>query len=435
MNHFELKVYLTDILAEFDILAFDVRKRLGYNRAFITVANAEKAQQFLNRYGVRYGRRCPKPLKFKSMELICKKSNNKGQPEPIHVNALLIKEGEMRAKKMNQLSTPKAPQSTQPIFQFQTLMTGVWEYDHLHKLVFDQKFKDERQGSVTFGKNSLVIFLNNGVHQKYNWHGRIDIPYATLEHVIPSADNGKRDSVTFTLKTPPKIYMIQRTDDLHLYTGNEMTDLESRLMQLLKISEQTRREPKLERLCSLSPERHHQLNSALCMVYKLSFGQPEIAIRAWGCMKNYGIPDTRPWKTMVPHTRTPTIEIEYGIFDQALSHASFSFMQKFQLLALVLEGTITPTKAKKLIPIISSFSEKHQDEIVARAIQILGHQIPTPGPDIHSEEFQIESLHKALDTNIQHVENGEAMYETQSMHTRHEHLTLTYKVTITPTGA
>jgi hypothetical protein len=38
-------------------------------------------------------------------------------------------------------------------------MTGVWDYDRLGKLVFDQKFKDERNGFITFGKSALVVSL------------------------------------------------------------------------------------------------------------------------------------------------------------------------------------------------------------------------------------------------------------------------------------
>lgn len=43
---------------------------------------------------------------------------------------------------------------------FRTLMTGVWDYDHLGKLVFDQKLKDKRQGYITFGKNALVVGIS-----------------------------------------------------------------------------------------------------------------------------------------------------------------------------------------------------------------------------------------------------------------------------------
>jgi hypothetical protein len=108
--------------------------------------------------------------------------------------------------------------SSRPIFTFNSFSTGAWDYDRLGKLVFNKKFKDIRSGSVIFGKSALVIYLKASVHQEYDWHGRIDIPYAILEHTIPSVDNGRRGSITFTLKSPPKIYEIKATEDLHLYS-------------------------------------------------------------------------------------------------------------------------------------------------------------------------------------------------------------------------
>jgi hypothetical protein len=65
-----------------------------------------------------------------------------------------------RSKLGSQASTLKLQRpSGLSTLSFRTLMTGVWDYDRLGKLVFDQKFKDKRNGFITFGKSALVVSL------------------------------------------------------------------------------------------------------------------------------------------------------------------------------------------------------------------------------------------------------------------------------------
>jgi hypothetical protein len=318
VNHVEFRLFLRGILENFGILAYDIFKKQGNNWAILTVANPENGRKLVACYGnqgrQQYGNQHKQQLLFQSRILNCKISNKKGQPEALKVVSLLQKEEDMKAKRTNpthtHTQTTQTADSAQPRFPFQTLTTGVWDYDHHNKLVFDQKFKDLRQGYISFGKSALVIYLRNGTHPEYNWHGRIDIPYGILEHVLPSADNGTRGSITFTLKSPPKIYQIQGTDDLHLYTGEEVTATSivmSALSNLtLSSSPQKRRPARLERLCTL--QRQHERNTALCMVYKLSFSNTAAVYKAWTFIREFSLPDVHCWITMVPHNLTKTIE-------------------------------------------------------------------------------------------------------------------------------
>jgi hypothetical protein len=207
---------LKDKLGKFNILAFDLVKNQGKKWAVLTIANPDNGRRFLELYGSR-GRL---PLLFGFTTLSCKISNKEGQPKPLKVIALLQKEEQYRARRGLKTSAEQASGSAQPIFTFQNFMTGVWGYDRQGKLFFEKKFTDLRVGSITFGKSALVIYLEQTQRQDYNWHGRIDIPYAILEHAIPSIEHGKRGSITLTLKSPPKFYEILGTDDLHLYTGS-----------------------------------------------------------------------------------------------------------------------------------------------------------------------------------------------------------------------
>ena len=371
--------------------------------------------------------------------LNCRTSNKPGQPEPLKVVALLQKEEEFRARRIHQPSTGSTPASSQPIFPFQALMTGVWNYDHQGRLIFEQKFKDVRAGSITFGRHALVIYLETTARDEYDWHGRIDIPYGILEHTIPFIENGKRGSITLTLKSPPKIYQIVGTDDLHLYTGKQPVinagGLPTMANLTLGVSGRGRRVAKLERLCSL--QRSHDKNSALCMVYKLLFPDLAKVYQAWAFIKDFTVPETHCWKTMVPHglELTRTIETDFTELDRALSHSSLHFAEKFQVLALVLEGTVTPLKMKETISCISSISRTHGSKLTALAIRNLGRQVPTPGPDVASTDFQLATLQQMLEDNIRDAQKAEITYTSlHGKRKQQQHLALTYKATITPTG-
>lgn len=428
-NNVELRIFLREHLKHSSILAFDIFKKVGNEWAILTVGHADKGRNFL----AKYGNRCTKPLLYRSAVLAFKQSNRRGQPEALKVVSLLQKEEDMRTKLHSKARLTQTANSARATLPFQTLMTGVWEYDLLGKLNFVQKFKDRRHGHVTFGKSMLVIYLENLPSGRYNWHGRIDVPYAIIEHALPSVDNGLRGSITFTLKSPPKLYRIHDMEDLHLYTGKEPT-LSSGLASLANLSLGTgNRAPRLERLCTLNEQ--HEKNSALCMVYKLGFQNDPLARQAWTFVKDFGVPDVHCWKTMVPNVLTHTIEVDYSALELAISSSELQFHEKFQLLALVLEGTIAPAKAFQLLPYVASFSQKHGSNLTAAAIKQLGVRLPTPGPHVRSSDFQIVRIQNTMESALTDAEKFDMTYHIlQGNNKRIEHLVLTYKATVTPTG-
>jgi hypothetical protein len=375
---------------------------------------------------------------FRGRALTFKRSNKPGQPEAMKVASLLQKEETLSSTvRTKNHSSGQKPSSSRPIFTFNSFSTGVWDYDRLGKLVFDKKFKDIRSGSVIFGKSALVIYLKASVHQEYDWHGRIDIPYAILEHTIPSVDNGRRGSITFTLKSPPKIYEIKATEDLHLYSEIQSDTINVMLSALANLNlgslHQGRKPPKLDRMCSL--HRHYNKSSALCMVYKLHFPDLRSVYAAWAFIEEFSVPKVHCWKTMVPDELTQTVEVELSQLETLLTAFSLQFAVQFQVLALVLEGTLTPTKMKDLMPHILSMSVTHGAKLTALAVKALGSQVPTPGPHMDSAEFDISTLHELLKQNILDIQKSEVTHSSlHGKRKQHEHLALTYKATITPTG-
>lgn len=323
---------------------------------------------------------------------------------------------------------------------FQTLTTGVWNHDEHGTLVFDQKLKDLRPGYITFGGTAMVIYLQQVTTENFDWHGRIDIPYAIVEHVIPSIENRKRGTITFTLRSPPKFYNIQSTDDLHLYAGTEAPSS----VDLVSVLSRLTLEPKtkvnrLERRCALISS--YSKNSALCMVYKIAFSDIQTAKHAYNHLKDFSVPNDHCWRTTAFNSASHTIEDDYAVFEDKLSthdssiSSEFNFAVRFQLMALVLEGTITPLKMVELIPHVQAQAKLHGAELVTLAVRQLSRSIPMPGPHTNSSHHKLGTLVNLLLESIEDGRQRELIDQTfKGKQKKHHHLALTYKATVTPVG-
>jgi hypothetical protein len=407
-NQTELRLFLRDIVGRCDILAFDIFKQHKQNWAVLTTASADNGQKFLQTFG---GPVPLAPLHFKTKQLKFQKSNKRGQPDKLKVRVLMEKESAMRAKRSKDAHITKASQPSRPILEFIAFHTGVWEYDYFGKLAFDLKHKDERKGTITLGKSALVVYLAAGVHDDAHWHCRIDIPYSIVEHVIPSQDNKYRGNISLTLRSPPKIYRIVSPDELHLYTGREFENDIEKILDMAVLS-LTRPSPlkgpskKLIRETSIMPGLDK--NSALCLVYRFTLPDVDSAQRAWHLISQLSaLPRSQAWKTSVPATRTSKIESEYIEMERELalleddSATYFTFAVRFQLLALVLEATLTPTKVIRLISHVKLLARLYGSEHTSQAVRKLQNQIPTPGPDVDAEELSLARIVDSLTQNIQ----------------------------------
>ncbi|KAI4955654.1 hypothetical protein J4E91_001515 [Alternaria rosae] len=464
-NHVLLHFTLQEALHSVDVFAFDVRKFSGqYNDfAILTIPSVSSGNRFLEIRGSQGRRQALQPLYFGNQPLDFRQSN-KRREDPLQLKSLKEKQETEEAKRFKgPAPIAKLQRPGGSTLSFRTLMTGVWDYDHLGKLVFDQKLNDRRQGYITFGKNALVIYLRAETAEAFNWHCRIDIDYATIEHIIPSRGNGQHGTITFTLKSPPKFYDIQSTNDLHLYAGEQAPNDISVALSRLGI-----KPPKsmlrLQRLCKLS--KSHDMNSALCMVYKIAFSDTRSVDLAWTFVKPFfAEPNTKWWKTMEPAILTGSIEHEYAVVNKMLSDYGPSFPQgftfniRYQLTALMLEGTIAPWKMKDLIPVVQKAAEKHGAELTANAVRLLGKRIPTPtpgvkatdptanaisrrgkrlptpAPAVEAKSFMIQTIKRILDESIECCQRLEELSRTwDAKQKKQNHLALTYKATVTPTG-
>lgn len=490
-NHAELRLFLRDPLKRLDILAFDIFKKLGQNWAILTVANSKNGQALLQAHG---GQNPKNPFIFKKGRLWMKKSNNNRPPDVLQVKAMLEKEATIRAKQTQQgVAAVSVPQSSQQLFSFQKFQTGVWHFDGPGPPAFNPKYLDHRQGTITCGQRELVVYLEATAAYRFRWHCRIDIPYSIIEHIIPSQDSMGHASVTLTLRSPPKIYKIVSTEDLHLYSGGNsaMPRLDTMLGELSLGSTKRR----LERVCKLSDD--HDKSSALCMVYNFTLPSVGFATQLWVHVSRLAaLSQEQRWTTMIPLDIAGSIEEAYTKLEATLSTwqpigaDKFAFDVRFQLLALVSDGILAPTFASDMIPAIKSICSVYGPETTAGAIRKLAYQIPTPSPEADADEFDLTSVTIRMIDNAKRIkvctvaphpiqEVGNSLPQTSLIsgwvsyliiHTQplilcllmcwlwanmyacllqaltgttadintkrgqHDHLISTYKVTITPTG-
>ncbi|KAF1929053.1 RdRP-domain-containing protein [Didymella exigua CBS 183.55] len=433
VNHVQLRLFLKPKMELFDILAFDIFKKSGNHWALLTVASEVNGNRFIKHFQTQ------ERLVYQGRHLKCKKSNKKA--EALKIMSLLDKEDELR-KKAVKLSNPR-PQPSQPHFSFTTMMTGVWDYDGLGNLVFDQKYKDPRRGTIIFGKTALVIYLESskGADTQADCNCRIDIPYGILEHTIPATDKAGGGSLTLTLKSPPKIYKINATDSLHLYTGgasaNAMAQMPSWAFNALSLgaAAASSRQRQLHRLCAL--QRHYYNTTALCMVYKLRFANAKTMRYAWNFISDFAVSGVDPWRTSIGRARTLAMEKDYANLELALTKVvgpCTSFGVAYQMMALVLEGTVPPRNMTQLIPRICNLTARHGSTRTAAGVRELAQQIPTPAPNINGDSYRPESLIDMIDANVNESIAEADGSSTISRQGKYQHLALTYKATVTPTG-
>lgn len=420
-------MFLKDKLAKFKIFAYDIFKKPGNQWALLTVAKEENGVSFIKYFQLR------ERLTFKGRHLKAKKSNKKA--DALKVMSLLDKEEEIRKKSVK--STTVTSKVSQPHFAFSNMATGVWNYDSLGKLMFDQKYQDHRPGTIIFGKTALVVYLEsqNIGQSEIDCNCRIDIPYGILEHTIPSSEKSGQGSLTMTLKSPPKIYRIMSTDNLHLYTGGEPNTI-LRMLNAMSLDAQPRSQPvrQLHRLCSL--KREFDKSAALCMVYKLQFPNLQTLRYAWNFIRDFAVPGVDIWKTTIGQKKTRAIERDYEMLETTLTDVTktyISFAVAYQMMALVLEGTVSPNNMLELIPGICNLAQQHGSARTAIGVSDLAQQIPTPTPIVNGDKYRTKAIIDMVEVNISEAQL-EAANSTSSRGKNREHLALTYKATVTPTG-
>ncbi|KAL6709446.1 hypothetical protein ACN47E_001381 [Coniothyrium glycines] len=436
-NHVVLAEHLKSHLSKADILVFDIGKPGDRNWTFVTVPSLTRGQSFLNHYGPRYGQPI-EHVKLRGRTL--KFNSSKVQPESLLISALQVEEEKLRAKKMVALhdhaGIPKGVQQTLP---FTSMMTGVWEFDARGLLAFDPKLRDARSGWVTFGRKALALYLaaNSSRKEDSDWHARIDIPYAIVEHVIVSDGGGKQGIVAFTLKSPPKIYEIRRLDDINLYSGKMDDTGIDHITSALATLNLGQSQP-LARLTSLNKSR--KMNVGISMVYSIALSGSLGVSRAYDCLVKLPAMQVYCCKIRNIHSNS-TIEEDYDRVTKHLSnedlrcYPGFDFSVRYQLMALVLEGTITPTRMLKFVPVVKQIAAKFGAWLTAVGIRRSGQQILTPSPHATASDYSSSQFGASIVESIIDEGSPESIFYSMNQGLpQKKHLVLTYRSIVTPTG-
>jgi hypothetical protein len=215
-----------------------------------------------------------------------------------------------------------------------------------------------------------------------------------------------------SLRSPPKIYKIQSTDDLHLYRDDSIRNFSFEIDDILSAdfvqkftSLNLGAAPKrLERDCCILP--NYQRSAALCMVYQflisphshVDIGRlPSLA----SGMSRVGFHQPR-----ISQRPPSSFEAEFEHMEAELCRADLNiimhctFAVRFQLLALVYEGTLPPTTATELIPELRKLCLQFGPAPVARGIRRLQYQLPSAGPYTDPEELSFLQVLRTIQDNI-----------------------------------
>ncbi|KAL1654362.1 hypothetical protein SLS61_002962 [Didymella pomorum] len=173
------------------------------------------------------------------------------------------------------------------------------------------------------------------------------------------------------------------------------------------------------------------------MVYKLQFGNVKTMRYAWTLIRDFAIPGMDLWRTPIGHVQTSKIEQDYADLELALTSVVpqyVSFGVAYQMMALVLEGTVPPRNMTQLLPGIYDLVKRYGSTRTAAGIRDLAQQIPTPAPNIDGKSYRTKAIIDMIDANINKPLIAADELSSSSKRSKHEHLALTYKATVTPTG-
>jgi hypothetical protein len=158
---------------------------------------------------------------------------------------------------------------------------------------------------------------------------------------------------------------------------------------------------------------------------------------AWNFIRDFAVSGVDPWRITIPHIRTQAIEKDYKALELLLANARrayLSFAVVYQMMALVLEGTITPAKMMQLIPGICDLAQRYGSTKTAAGISNLAQRISTPAPNVNGNSYSTKAIVDMVKGNISEAQSVDDSHSSTLKRGKHQHLALTYKAVVTPTG-
>lgn len=421
----ELEKLLREHLKDCGVDAFYVDKKPGKTFAFVTVQDTDSGLRFLSRYGLpensRPGVRATRRLLWGNRLLYCRKSNKEADDYSVKAVAY---EASQRAAKSSTVVTHQVQGTQNPNitrFAIQGLQCGTWGYSGT-QLAFIQHFRDGRQGSVSLGRNGVVILLGGSGSNQC----RIDLSYHDCDNIILGGYDSP--TITFTLlKIPPKFYEIIGEDVLaaallSMTLGPRAAGLKT---------------PKKTRLTSINDE--HAKVAGQCFVYRITLSDYTRLSAVRGLLtRNPKMPSTVSISTsaLLPTESLSRsfVRLNHQLTDTGL-YGNLPFNILYQLFRLAQNGVLSPLRVIELLPKVSDIFRHQGLDATQSALRRFYRHVPFPGPDTESDALSKNALELMLD-EFAHAYN-EYQYNPEDpfrLFKRHTHINLIHKVVVTPAG-
>jgi hypothetical protein len=304
---------------------------------------------------------------------------------------------------VSSVQPPRPPKT----FTISNFSCGSWDYKNGNP-VFVSYFERTGMGVAYFGKRLLKLTLDTTSNLQHH----IEFDYSSVSGPIYLNNSSDASSFTITAGIAPR-----------LYEKSAIT-----LFQSLGLG--TKKRFDRDRVDSLGGAWNGV--GATCFVYRIQLFQPTNIGRILALKKDRRIPDMALWRTPSIHPQLP-YSTEMAVFLSKLTRVDMPFRVKFQLQALVCNGELQSTKVLQLFHPTKQLLERVGINQAVQVLQRLPRSIPFAGPEVQSDEFDIDTLVKSL---FAAEENDEVVLDWTLLgdDTLHPHRALIHKALITPQG-
>lgn len=413
----QIHQFFLPVLKTLDIKNFDCRKLKKGGFATITIADLQKAENFLRLYGQtatgpRSFSTAKKKLEYRGKPIYCSLSRNK--PDRYLLQSL---ESDER-KHMEAVKNQKAKPAKGPLkrkFETSCLDCGHWDYIN-GSLTFMSHFQENRSGHMSFGRRSLIIDLLPQSASMVPGQ-RLEISYIIIESFI-IGDLGA-PGLTLSLYEAPK-----------LFEDNKPQNPIAQLMALT-LGAQQKAIPGKNRISALNDHHRSIVSSCLCYRFQLRDSADIRSLQALGRLTH--IPQSTRWNT------NKVLKSDFAIWMLHLVSVlagekcnKISFEVKFQFQRLAQNGYLPPERVLQLLSGVVDSMSGRSDVIMVASLRKLSNQLQYPGPGVDASELSVNTLITKLAQSQESVER-ELLF-SPGFYDQYEHIALVHKAMVTPTG-
>lgn len=405
----QIRQFFLPVLKPLDITTFDCRKLRREGFATITIADSQKADNFLRIYG-QTGTG-PRSFSTEKSKLECRGrpiycSPSKNNPDRFLLQSLVSDERRHLEAVKNQKAKPtKGPLKRK--FETSCLDCGHWDYIN-GNLTFMSHFQETRIGHMFFGRRSLIIDL---APQRAMIPGqRLEISYIIIESFI--VGDQAAPGVTFSLYEAPKLFRDNQQNSLNLRAQHKAI-------------------PGRTRISALNDRHKSIVSSCLCYRFQLKEPADIRPLQALGGIIH--IPQSTRWNTnkvVKSDFAGRMLHLVSTLANEKYNKISFGV--KFQLQRLAQNGYLPPERVLQLLSGIVDSMSGRSDLVMVTSLRKLSNQLQYPGPGVDASELSVNTLITKLAQSQESVERE--LHFSPGFYDKYEHIALVHKAMVTPTG-